>query len=404
MPRVAGILGVVCLVLAGLVSPPTIQALVGSLEWQLGDVTAVFGGLAVVLAGVGLACLALRERVDARLAKSFQTARHYQFLAIGLAFAAVVCLGLAEVGLRVLKRPFKDATIPTENAVARYDADLGWVYRATFTATQAFGAPPRDIPLAFETHGFRAAHEDADAKVGAPSILLVGGSFMMGHGVTWRESFAGQLEAKPEVPQQIVNLAVQGYGTDQALLRLRRHVSEFDVKAVVYGFICSHVRRNANRDRRVLFPGARFLGTKPRFELAGDTLRLVDHPTRYEDLSYSRVGAYLEVAWTHYGPAPSLDLTRALVRALDEEARAAGAKLVVINWQMGATAPEACGPRPLEGLDVEVVRPAESPPNGWSTWRIPGDYHPTAQAHAHVADLVTARLAKLGMTRTATTP
>lgn len=404
MPQAARYLGIVCLVAAGLLCPPTLRGLFGTLDWQIGDVTTPLSVLAGLLAVLGLLVLALRERVDRALARSFQTTRHYQFLAVGLVFTAGLCLGMAELGLRVLQRPFKDSVVPTENAVAQFDEDLGWSYRPSFTKTQPFGDPPRDVPLAFEAHGFRAATATAAARPNVPSVLLVGGSFTMGHGVTWRESLAGQLAGRPEVPGQVVNLAVQGFGTDQALLRLRRHIAQLSPTAVVYGFICSHVRRNANQDRRILFPGARFLGTKPRFSLGGGGLEQVDRPLRYEDVSYSRIGAYLEVAWTHYGPRPTLELTRALVQALDAEAKAAGAKLIVVNWQMGAEAPVTCGARPLEGLGVEVIRPAEDPPEGWSNWVIPGDYHPTARAHAHVADLVVARLAELGLTRTATTP
>ena len=387
MPKVARILAVLLLMTAGLVCPWCIRAWAGTLRFGVGSVTTASLTASATLVGLGIGVFLARRALDARLARTFESSRHWAFLAVGLSVTALFGLALAELGLRVLHRPFKDDWVPSENALGQFDPELGWVYRPRASATQPFADARRPIPMYFEGHGFRARAVDDDAQSDRPTVALVGGSFIMGHGVTWEESVAGQLAARlPEY--QVVNMGVQGYGTDQALLRLRRHVKALDLKVVVYGFICDHVRRNANEDRRVLFPGARFLGTKPRFELVDGQLTQVARPRRYEDLSYSRVGAYVDVLWTHYGPEPQLALTRALVQALDAEAKAAGARLVVVNWHTGDTPPELCGPRPLDDLGVEVLSPALDPPEGWSSWVIPGDYHPTPEGHAYVADMV----------------
>jgi hypothetical protein len=392
MPKVARLLAAAQLFAAALLSPWGIRLWAGTLRFGLGDVTTPSLAAALTLAALAALTFATRRRLDAALARTFETPKHWAFLAVGLSVTALFGLALAEVGLRVLHRPFKDDWVPSENALGQFDPDLGWVYRPHISQTQPFGEPPRQIPMHFEGHGFRAKAADDDALATRPTLALVGGSFVMGHGVTWEESLAGQLAER--LPYQVVNMGVQGYGTDQALLRLRRHRAELDLKVVVYGFICDHVRRNANEDRRVLFPGARFLGTKPRFAVAGDGLTQVAWPARYEDLSYSRVGAYLDVAWTHYGPEPDLALTRALVQALDAEAKAAGARFLVLNWHTGTTAPELCGARPLEGLGVEVLTPFLAPPEGWSSWVIPGDYHPTPEGHAYVAAQVAEALSR----------
>ena len=77
----------------------------------------------------------------------------------------------------------------------------------------------------------------------------------------------GNFDTLEEVPYQVVNLGVQGYGSDQALLALKKHLPKFNAKIVVYTFIENHILRNGNYDRRMLVPTARFLGTKPQFIL-----------------------------------------------------------------------------------------------------------------------------------------
>ena len=68
----------------------------------------------------------------------------------------------------------------------------------------------------------------------------------MGHDLSYEESFVGKFEALQEVPYQIVNLGVQGYGSDQALLTLKRYLPKFQTKVVVYTFIEDHILRNGN--------------------------------------------------------------------------------------------------------------------------------------------------------------
>jgi hypothetical protein len=64
---------------------------------------------------------------------------------------------------------------------------------------------------------------------------------------------------------------------------------------------------------------------------------------------------------------------------------------------------------PFRDLDVQVLDTAADPPDGWSEWQIPGDSHPNARAHRHVAELLFDEFARLGMldpagTRTQGTP
>ena len=314
------------------------------------------------------------------------------------ALSVIVALALAEALFRVIGFPFDERRTGSGNPLARFDPELGWDYIPGLTKTVDFpdpegGVARRSITVSLDPDlGARVASPHVRIDPSAPTIVFVGDSFTMGHAVTWDESFVGRVAAAfPAV--QVVNLAVQGYGTDQAWLRLRRNAPRFsDLRAVVYGFIPRHVYRNAHADRRVLVRTAYFAGTAPRFVLADDgTLVLAEHPVRAtERHAYSRIVAALELAWARYGSPPSLDLTSALVAQLRREAEARGARFLLLEWN---AAGELASWRPdggslFDASGVTTIRADAGAPPDFGTWVIPGDGHPTPRAHAHVASVL----------------
>jgi hypothetical protein len=388
------VLGVGLLAL-GLLVWPAVAGRFVPLDWYVGDLRPAARGLGLLFGVAGVGVLGLRRRVGARLARSFPDTRTFLFAAGSVLLAVVAALVLAEVAFRALGLPFRERWTPSENAVARFDPELGWSYIPDHSVTQEFGSQRRPIELSFDSIGARAGSAERRLDPQAPTAIFVGGSVTMGHAVTHEESFPGVLESMEPFPLQVVNLAVQGYGTDQSLLRLERHIGRFDTRVVVYGFICDHVKRNANADRRLLYPDSRFLGTKPRFELGRDGRpRLEQTPRLYEEIGYSRVAAYARIFLTLNGPKPGLGLTRALVREMKELTEARGAFFLVLYWYSD-DAVGLCGPDPFEGLDVHVVNTAEHEPPGWEFWGVPGDGHPDARAHAHVARLLLDELRRL---------
>ena len=306
--------------------PDVVERFVG-LAWGWGDMRPVL--LATSLAFGALATLAWwkRERVAAFGRKLFPTPRR---LATALLIAGVSgALGLVavELSLRALKLPFSESRAHLELGLSRFDEELGWVYREDQSIVQ------RDIPLHFDAMGARVAAEDTELDHEQPAVLFIGGSFTFGHGVPYEHSFVGVLDAVEQLPFEVVNLGVQAYGTDQALLRLKRHFHDFNTKLVVYTFITAHVARNEYHDRRVLYPKARFLSTKPRFGLRDDGTLVLEHePVRYEDYSYSRIWARLQMARIRQGPPLSTELTRALIREMRDFAESNGAQFLVVNW------------------------------------------------------------------------
>ena len=77
---------------------------------------------------------------------------------------------------------------------------------------------------------------------------------MFGEGLTWDESVPAQVGAM--LGMQSANLAVHGYGTDQAYLRLQAELPRFRRPvAVVSLFMTTLFGRNLDDDRPHLGPG-----------------------------------------------------------------------------------------------------------------------------------------------------
>ena len=73
--------------------------------------------------------------------------------------------------------------------------------------------------------------------ISRPTAIFAGESVIFGKGLTWEESIPAQVGAMLGVPT--ANLAVDGYGTDQALLRLQAELPRFQP---------AHRRRDALHD------------------------------------------------------------------------------------------------------------------------------------------------------------
>jgi len=324
-------------------------------------------------------------------------ARRAAFTSIAVLASGAASLLTAEAVFRVIDYPFRATWTPSENALARFDKDLGWSYRPDHSGeVTPFGEEAEAVPVRFDRFGSRVRAEGDERDPGRPSVLLIGGSVTMGHGLVYDETFAGRLEARDDFALQPVNLGVQAFGTDQALLMLERHLDMFDTRAVVYTYISDHVVRNSVGDRRYLYRGARVLGTKPLFRLRGDgRLEQVGWPVRARALKYSRVAAALRLARIRLLPPPGPELTRALMLRMKELAEEKGATFVVVRVVQSPPM-SAPGPPVFQGTDLDVIDPASDAPAGWDDWVIPGDGHPDARANEWIAEQIARRLVGRG--------
>ena len=127
----------------------------------------------------------------------------------------------------------------------------------------------------------------APARGARPRLLLLGDSMAFGHGVADGQTFAALLAA-PGAGPEVVNLGVEGYGPDQALLRFENEGRAFAPDAVVLSVCLDNDFADAG------LPVSLYDGRhpKPWFSLdAGGRLRLHDEHLRLT--SRQRLGVWL---------------------------------------------------------------------------------------------------------------
>lgn len=394
-------------IIAILVSPPILERFV-SLDWRIGNIRIAAYGIAFISGVSSAATIWWRDWCNHVFHKTVPSGKQFAVAATMVLVSLACGLIAAEALLRLFRLPFPAQAPPVAGprfdielggtALAGFDSELGWSYFPSRTVIQEFGDAHRKIPMYFDDLGMRVGAPNTRADRSAPSVFVVGASYGFGHGVTYEESLVGQLAGMPGFPWQVVNLSVQGYGTDQSFLLLKRHLKTFNTKAVVFLWVesQSQIDNNHLSDLRIRHPRSRFLGTKPLFALKPDgTVRLAKKPIEYGKYGFSRLWACFDILYQHWGPRPSVRLTRALIAAMKQYVESNGAKFVVIDWdQRAPDLPKLVwdeGKFPW-GLDVDVVRTGDRPPAGWLTWFIPGDGHPDARAHHYVAGLVAREL------------
>ena len=82
-----------------------------------------------------------------------------------------------------------------------------------------------------------------DPESARPVVVAAGCSFSFGHGLNDEDTWPWLLQE--QLPQyQVLNAAVMGYGTDQALLAAERQIRQHPAQAVVLGFGAFQIERN----------------------------------------------------------------------------------------------------------------------------------------------------------------
>ena len=144
------------------------------------------------------------------------------------------------------------------------DPRLGWTFVPSRTGRGTIGG--RTIDYAFDAAGYRVRRADEPVDPERPTILFTGESVMFGKGLTWDEVVPAQVGAM--LGMQSANLAVDGYGSDQAFLRLQAELPRFRRPvAVVAMFMTTLFGRNLDDDRPHLGPGLTWLPGVPHGRL-----------------------------------------------------------------------------------------------------------------------------------------
>jgi len=165
-----------------------------------------------------------------------------------------------------------------------HHAQLGHVLRKNL---DGLGDCPRGT-IRSNSKGIRGTKEHPlRKKPGTVRVLAIGDSFTFGSCVKDEETFSAYLEKKG---CEVINMGVQGYGTDQIYLRYLLEGRKYGADYVVYGFYEDDIRRNRLSFRTYI---------KPVYVPRGDGLKLtgtpIEHPRAYRDGTRLRLLNYLEI-------------------------------------------------------------------------------------------------------------
>jgi hypothetical protein len=284
-----------------------------------------------------------------------------------LLFAATLALALlaSEAVLRTANWERLERWAAEEEPLRHAEPVLGWV----------------DIPnrIGFETYDGRVIRYDLDAEgrrvrdlhraldPARPSILFAGESMLFGFRLNWNETAAAQIGAARGL--QTVNLSVNGYGTDQEWLQVRRALPHFRrTKAVVALFAPMMIERSLDRHRPRLDADLRWHAAEPGWRL-GKLLRklMLYHSARRIE---SGIAA-----------------TRASLVAIVGAARAHGAQPLILVPEFGPEQPIERRLRKQVLAGLPYVRVELDP-----DWAIPRDGHPDARANVAIRQAVLAAL------------
>jgi len=257
--------------------------------------------------------------------------------------------------------------VPDEEPRRRVDSRLGWTFVPARTGHNTVAG--RVIEYAIDPAGYRVRRVDEPVDPAQPTILFTGESVMFGEGLTWEESIPAQVGLIMGI--QSANLAVHGFASDQAYLRLQTELPRFRRPAAVVSlFMTALFGRNLDDDRPHLAPGLVWRPAEQHSRLASIAKLLVP---------------YRSVETVERGVA----VTREVLRAGVELTRAHGAMPLIVVPQFGRESEverelrrrivdESGVPYTLVGMDA--------------AWRLPWDRHPNPRAAHAIAEAVAARL------------
>lgn len=172
-------------------------------------------------------------------------------LAAGSLLACGLALGLVELGLRWANPGYLDERPAVAiDRLHRYSERYGWDLRPG--ARQRVG----DSWVSVNLQGYRGEPLPPQAQSHRQRVVLLGDSVTFGTYVGDGQTFADILQARDN-QLEVINLAVQGYGLDQELLRLEREGLHYEPGVVVVN-VCL-----ANDFADIMLPVFLYDGVRP---------------------------------------------------------------------------------------------------------------------------------------------
>jgi hypothetical protein len=315
----------------------------------------------VIIGAIGASLALLARRKIGRVIESRGG------LAVRVVIAAVLALAASEAVLRRVHLRPTEWLVAEEEPRRRLDPRLGWTLAPARIGRSVVGR--RTVEYAIDTAGYRVRTLDEPVDPGRPTLLFTGESMMFGEGLAWDDTVPAQVGAMLGI--QTANLAVHGYSNDQAYLRLERELPRFrQPVAVVTLFMTALFGRNLDDDRPHLGPGLVWLPAEHASRLAALAALLVPY----------RTDATVE---------QGIRMTREVLRATVDLARARGAQPLIVVPQVGPEAPseQLLRRRIVDEAGLPYVSIELDP-----EWHLPWDRHPDARGARAIAAAVAARL------------
>jgi hypothetical protein len=322
-------------------------------------VVETFGRLALVILGA-LLLLVVRPRAARFAARTPARLLH-------IVVAVALAVGASEMALHYMHLGPAEWLSPDQEPRRIPDPRLGWIWAPAHTGHKTIGG--RIIDYAIDPSGYRVNRVDEPVDREQPTILFTGESVMFGEGLAWQESVPAQVGTMLGV--QTANLAVHGYGNDQAFLRLQTELPHFRRPVAVVSLVMTTLfGRNLDQDRPHLSPGLVWLPAQHSSRLASLAKPFVPY----------RADSTIE---------RGVEVTREVFRATSELARARGAPPILVVLQFGREeAPEeALRRRIVDGTGLPYVFVEVDP-----AWRLPWDRHPDPRAAHAIAAAIAAEL------------
>ena len=320
------------------------------------------------VAALGLALILVVRPLVGRAAE----AAPFRKLAIAAApslVAVVLSFGAAELILDVVALRPRELSPPMYEPRRVRDPVLGWRQLPDRTAWAVKGG--RRVRYDFDVHGYRVRERQQAVDLAAPTIVVVGESFIQGHGLFYDETMPAQLARMMGV--STANVAVGGYATDQIYLLARNELPKFKRPvAVVTIFMPGLFHRNMDTDRPHLDRGLVWRPEDRPLQLVGVFHRLVQYRSDRQI-------------------AEGVADTQEQLRAIIALARARGAVPVIVTPQVG---PETNEERMIRRRVLDdaglpyVIAPMPE------TWLLPQNRHPNARGARVMAAAVAAYLQK----------
>jgi hypothetical protein len=291
--------------------------------------------------------------------------------AVSVAIAVILALAAGELVLRRTRMQPAAWLFSQEEPRRRPDATLGWTLVPARTAWNTIAG--RRIEYAIDAGGYRVRRVDEPVDRERPTMLFAGESVMFGEGLTWDESIPAQVAAMTGI--QGANLAVHGYGSDQAYRRLEAEVPRFRRPvAIVSLFMTALFGRNVADDRPHLGPGLVAVAPEPRGRLASLAMLIVPYRT-IRDVD------------------EGVAMTRDVLRATIDLARSRASTPIIVVPQLGPEdeVERALRHRILDEGGIPYVWVAVD-----GAWRLAWDRHPNPRAAQAIAAAIAMRLHAAG--------